>query len=236
MNKFLVLIIFSLVVPFAISRAQEVDILWQGDVYTPPFYEGGAHWTNEAEITILAIPHIPGPGGALLNPNTLVYKWWKNSVVLGTVNGVGKNSITFTGPIITRPQVIKVEILTTDGALLASATREFAPRPTKLLVYEDNPLYGMMFHKEVSSTYSMNSQEIKLVSYPLFFSSDSRDPGFLGYVWRTTAGSTEGSGTVTYRIPEGSSGTAKITLRASNENKILQSGEKSFTLKFENDR
>ena len=217
--------------PTAISHAQEVDILWQGDVYTPPFYEGRALWTNQSEITILAVPHIPGPNGEI-NPAGLTYKWWRNSTVLGTANGVGKNSITFTGSIIDRPQIIKIEILNSDGALLASASREFSPVAPGLLVYENNPLYGIIFNKEVGSSYKMTGSEITLVAIPLFFSSLERGPEFLKYSWRTNAGKTETTNSVTYRSPENTSGSARISVRVSNEDRITQSSERNFLLNF----
>ena len=214
------------------SHAQEIDLLWQGDVYTPPFYEGRALWTNQSEITLYAVPHIPNPIGGEFSSTELVYKWWKNSTVLGTANGIGKNSITFTGSIIDRPQSIKIEILSKDGALLASATREFSPIVPSLLIYENNPLYGIMFNREVGSSYKMRGSEITLVAIPLFFSSFERDPEFLKYSWRTNAGGSKTSNSVTYRIPENTSGSSRVNIRVSNEDRIIQSSERSFLLDF----
>lgn len=218
--------------PLATAHAQEIDILWQGDVYTPPFYKGRALWTNQAELTIVAVPHILDNGGREINPDNLTYKWWKNSEVLGTINGVGRKNLTFTGPIVMRPQNIKIEILDERGFLRAGETIEFTPRQPRILVYEDNPLLGLMLHKEVGSLYQMSSSEISLVGIPLFFSTGVRDPGFLEYNWTTAGSKSEGGGNVVYRMPDRTSGRAGVGVRISNENRIMQSAQKNFSLQL----
>src|SRR3990167_742525 len=85
--------------------AQSVDILWQGDTYTPPFYKGKSLWSNQSRITFVAIPQ------GLGNPASLNYKWTKNGTVLGNINGIGKNTLSFTDSILSRPQTIRVDIL-----------------------------------------------------------------------------------------------------------------------------
>src|SRR3989344_3741283 len=98
-----------------IANAQSIDILWQGETYTPPFYQGRTLWSTESRITLVAIPHNLG------NRNALNYRWTQNSTVLGNVSGVGKHSLSFMDPIISRPQKIKVEIMSGSGSVLSSA-------------------------------------------------------------------------------------------------------------------
>lgn len=226
-----ILILSLLFVPILVG-AQEIDLLWQGDTYAPPFYKSRALWTNQSDIIIQAIPHIKTSSGGELDPTKLVYKWWKNSVVLGDISGVGKNSITFSAPIVGRPQNIKIEILNNDGEILGSASKEFTPISPSLVVYEDSPLYGIMFNKEAGDSYGMSGEEINLIAFPLFFSATNKDSELMKYSWQTNSkGSVEGS-SITLRAPSEEGGRARITVQASNEEKITQSGEKSFLLKF----
>ena len=221
--------------PTTPAHAQEVDLLWQGDVYVPPFYEGRTLWSNQSEVIILAIPHISSQGREL-DPSALTYKWWKDSVVLNTVSGVGKNSISITDSITGRPQEIKVEVMTSNGAVLASASKKLSGLPVKILVYENSPLYGLLFNHEVGTLYEVRERETTLAAIPLFFSSFEKDPGFINFKWNTSSGDTEGSGSVTYRFPEGATGSARIRVKASNENRFMQFSEKSFTLDVKNDQ
>jgi len=232
MRKFYVLVITLLLVsPIFRLHAQEVDILWQGKTYTPPFYKGKTLWSSQSKIALLAIPHISGAG----NPVNLTYKWIKNGTVLGNINGVGKNTLAFTDSILSKPQTIKVEILSSSpGTVLASASVTITPVSPMLAIYENNPLYGFMFHREISGTYELREQEVTLTAFPLFFSAASRMTDSLSYQWRSNDGGVETSNSVTYRAPEDARGASAVSAEVSHEDKILQSSGKHFLIQFGN--
>lgn len=227
---FLPLLFTIYCLPFTTLHAQEVDLLWQGNTYTPPFYEGRALWSNQSSITIVAIPHIPG----ISNPSLLEYQWTKNSTVLGLVSGVGKNTITFNDSILSKPVKIKVDVLASDGALLTSQTTTLTPRDPKMLIYENNPLYGFLLNKEVGDQYTIKGSEVTLASFPLFFSAVNRGSEVMEYLWTTNSGNSESSNSVTYKVPEGVSGSSRIIVKTTNQEKIFQGVEKSFLIQFDN--
>ncbi len=164
MKSFYSLLIAFLLVPAFGASAQEVDILWQGETYTPPFYEGRTLWSNQSRITLVAIPQ------GLGNPASLNYKWIKNGTVLGNINGVGRNYLSFVDTVLSRPQTIEVEIIGGDRGVLAKGSVYVVPRLPALAVYENSPLYGLMFHKEISE-YDMQNPEVVLAAFPLFFTA-----------------------------------------------------------------
>lgn len=210
------------------THAQEIDFLIQGDNYTPAFYKGLPLWTNQTKVTILAIPSIPG----VTNTRGLNYKWTKNNVVLGTVSGIGRNSLAFIDSVLGKSQTIKLEVLSANSAILASETFTLTPTAPSLLVYEDNPLYGVIFHREASTGYSLIGQEVTFTAFPLFYSIRDRfDPG-VNYLWRTNTGDSETRNSVTYRTPEGVSGSSQVTLSADHKDYIIQSARKSFLVEF----
>lgn len=227
MRKLLFLTILFLS-PIFFIHAQEVDLLWQGDTYTSPFYKGRALWSNQSGITFLAIPHNLG------NSANLTYKWTKNGIVLGNISGMGKNTLTFTNSIISRPQTIKVEILSNNNAVLSSASVTVIPISPTLVVYENNPLYGFMFHREINGVHRLQEQEITYTAFPFFYSVFNHSDNSINYEWRTNTGETENTNSVTYRIPDNTSGTSQIQVRANSVNKILQNNNKSFLIEFGN--
>ena len=229
MRKFLILLLLTIcyLLPTTIS-AQSVDLLWQGDTYVSPFYKGRALWSSQSRITFLAIPR------GLGSPANLRYKWTKNGTVLGNISGVGKNSLSFTDSVISRPQIIKVDIVSSQDKVLASASTLVTPMSPVLVVYENNPLYGFMFHRETSGTYPLKEREITFGAFPFFFSITSRADNAADYQWRTNVGNAETGNMVTYRTPDDSSGSSQIEVRASNVDKILQDSKKSFLVEFEN--
>jgi len=210
----------------SIARAQSVDILWQGETYTPPFYQGRSLWSNQSRITLFALPQ------GLGNPANLNYKWTKNGTVLGNFNGVGKNALAFNDSILSRPQTIKVDIVSGQNTVLASASVYVAPESPTLDVYEDNPLYGFMFHRAVDQEYQFRDKETKFAAFPLFFSVSDRVNDKIDYKWSTNSGDTETKNSVTYRAPDDAAGTSQIQISAMNHEQILQSFNKNFLIKF----
>ena len=209
-------------------NAQSIDILWQGETYTPPFYKGKTLWSTQSGITLVAIPHGLG-SSANLN-----YKWTRNGTVLGNISGRGKNTLTFVDSILSRPQTFKVDILSSEDKVLASASHTFIPTSPNLAVYENNPLYGFMFHKEMTGTHRLEGREVTFTAFPFFFSASNRVEDILGYDWRTNIGGTETRNSVTYRTPENVAGTSQVSVKASNRDRIMQSAEKSFMVQFGN--
>ena len=211
----------------SIAYAQSVDLLWQGNTYTPPFYKGRTLWSNQSRITLVAIPQ--GLGSSA----NLTYKWTRNGTVLGSIGGVGRNSLSFTDSILSRPQTIKVEILSGQN-VLASTVANIAPITPVLAVYENNPLYGFMFHRETTGTHELEEREATFSAFPLFFSIVDRTDNTLEYEWRTNVGDAETTNSVTYRTPENMAGSSKVDARVSNKENIMQSASRNFLILFDN--
>jgi hypothetical protein len=207
-------------------QAQSVDLLWQGETYTSPFYKGRSLWSDQARINLVAIPHDLG------NSASLDYKWTKNGTVLGNINGVGRNTLVFSGSVISRPQTVKVDILSPQKTVLASASVTLVPTSPILAVYENNPLYGFMFHKETGGGHEIKEREVTFAAFPFFFSAPNRMGADLIHEWRTNAGGTETKNSVTYRAPDDTAGKSDVRISIRNTGKILQSANKSFLVEF----
>src|SRR3989344_1173365 len=74
MKKGLLLASCFLFLASTTTHAQSVDLLWQGETYTPPFYKGKSLWSNQSRITFFAMTN------GLGNPANLSYKWTKNCI------------------------------------------------------------------------------------------------------------------------------------------------------------
>jgi hypothetical protein len=224
---FLLVVGCWLLIGASVVRAQSVDILMQAGTYTPPFYKGAPKWSNQSLVSLTAV--VTGVD----NPSSLNYKWIDNITVLGRTNGVGKNTLVFFDSILGNTQRIHMQVFNSNDEMLAKNSIIFAPTKTETLVYEDNPLYGLMLHKEVSSGHTLKGSEGSFAVFPLFFSTANRLMG-IDYSWRTNNGDSQTLNTVTYRIPPGTSGSSVVTVKADNPSKILQSSEMRFVVKFEN--
>lgn len=208
----------------------EIDILWQGDSYTPPFYKGRSLWGAEGAVTLYAIPHVYS-NGSKLNPSSLNYKWNRNGTVMKASSGIGKNFFTFSDSVLSKPQVITLEVYSGD-TVAARTTMMFTPSKPEVLVYERNPLYGFFFNQEAGNSYLLREREVSFSAFPYFASIKNRFGSLMEYEWRTNTQGFEKGNTVTYRTPENSSGSSNISIRAYHKEKIWQDSKKSFSIQF----
>jgi hypothetical protein len=221
MKKLLLLFLFTLSLPSILS-AQSVDILWQGEGYVPPFYKGRTLWSKQSQVTFLAVPQ------GLGNASALNYRWSRNGTVLGNISGVGKNTLTFTDSVFSKPVTIQVEIINAGGDPRAEAAITMTPLTPRISIYENNPLYGMMFHRETPNIYLLEEEEVTFTGFPFFFNATRRDDTNLVYRW---GGGTSGS-SITYRSPEGGAGTAQVSLSVNHVKDFIQTANRSFQVKY----
>jgi hypothetical protein len=207
--------------------AGNVDLLWQGEVYTPPFYLGRALWGSQSRITVTAIPHTSGSAASL------AYRWSKDGDFLSAVSGAGKRSLSFADSILSRKTTVKVEVLSADGTeVLASGSVTISPRVPELIVVEDNPLYGLMLHRAVGKEFALDESEVSFVALPFFSDLARRTAGEAEYTWSTSVGDSREGNSVTYRIPEGADGASLVTLKMINSKALTQPAQKSFLVQF----
>jgi hypothetical protein len=229
MNKAGILTVFALSLFFsctAYSLAQTVDILWQGEGYVPPFYSGRTLWAKQSEITFTAIPQ------GLGNPANLNYSWSKNGTVLGLISGVGKNSISLVDTIFSKPMKIKVEIVDGLDQVITESSINISSSLPLVTVYEDNPLYGVMFHREVFGSFKMTGDEAAFKGFPYYFSVSSANSPSLSYAWKLNGKSGEKGNSIVLRVPPEGYGYTDVSLSAMHPSIAGQKAERKFLVQF----
>jgi len=215
-------------------QSAEVDMLFEAQTYTPPFYKGKALNTHQGGLRLIALPHFIGSDGVKISPNNLVYQWKKDGVALQNSSGFGKQSVVISGGIIVRQALIEVIVSSLDGAIKGVSRRVFNTDEAKLIVYEESPLYGIRFGKGIQGSFDLSQDEVTLTAVPYFFSVES--PSELKYSWLMNSRSAaESSPFITFRNETGEAGTSRISVKSESTSKILQFASRSFTIKFEGD-
>jgi|SRR5581483_1626498 len=216
-------------------RPTSVDLVWQADSYVPPFYKGKALFSHQNIITFIATPHIVS-GGAEINPKNLIYKWTLNGSVVQNSSGYGKNAATFVGSIISRPLQVEVDVQNADGSLTASGATTVAPVDPTLVLYQIDPLYGIMFQKALHDSETLTgSQEMTVLGVPFYFGVYDPASPDLTYAWSINGNSVNNAPNDTaeiFRQKAGVSGSSNIGLSIENSQKILQTASASFNLTF----
>ncbi|MEX0919413.1 MAG: hypothetical protein WDZ64_01530 [Parcubacteria group bacterium] len=226
MKKYLFIFIFVFVSPISVINAQSVDLLSHGNTYTPPFYKGATLWSNQSEINFVAIPQGLG-SSANLN-----YRWTRNGTVLGEVSGLGRSSLSFFDTVFSKPQTVGVEIVSSTGDELASAIVTVVPISPRILIYENSPLYGILFHREVGREYQIREGELTLEAIPLFFTTDRKRDGLVSYEWKASGTEINRNASATYRAPSDAVGSSLVEIEIVSGSFIMQNASRNLRLEY----
>ncbi|TAK57463.1 hypothetical protein EPO17_01945 [Patescibacteria group bacterium] len=218
-------------------RPGEVDLVWETSGYVPPFYKGKASYVNQGFVTVVAIPNMVGTNGKKLSAKNLVYKWSVDGEVQGSDSGYGKDSYTFRGSIVPKATEISVEASSLADGTRATESIELDPERPQLLIYQDDPLYGVLYNKAILDTFPLTTDEATFVTIPYFFSGKTPTVANLDYVWSmngTDIGGAAKKNRVTLRrSSEADAGSAQVSVAVENSREILQSTEYDFSISFD---
>lgn len=213
----------------------DIDLLWQASSYVPPFYQGKALYPHQGLITFTAIPNVSATGNIIKSAGSYIYTWKKDGDVLGTFSGYGKNTFTLRGTIISRPFTMSVDVSSTNGTSLGTASEAIDPKTPQVSLYESDPLLGVLYNRSLSS-FVMENKELSIASVPYHFNAGG-EPLDLQYKWTMNGqevSSQNDPSILTVRNTAGSSGKTSIGLQISNTLKILQSASDAMTIIFGN--
>lgn len=214
----------------------DIDLLWQTASYVPPFYQGKALYPHQGLITFTAIPNIAADKSITKSIGTYVYTWKKDGDILSNFSGYGKNTFTLRGPIISRSFTMQVDVSSAGGVSLGTASVTVTPRAPQVAFYENNPLLGVLYNKNLSN-YTMQDKELSIVAVPFFFNTDiATEPASLQYKWTMNGNSIASQNDpsiLTVRNTTGANGSATVGLQINNLMRTLQFASRSMSITFE---
>lgn len=213
----------------------EVDIIYEAQTYTPPFYKGRSIFTSESVINFVAIPNFIDSSGRKLDEDGLIFTWKIDYQPVLQVSGPGKNTFPFQSSLIQRPMIIGVEVESPTTNLLAETEILIELSDPQILLYENNPLLGTVFEQAVSGNFMLDRQEIDFKAVPYFFSVNHPGDFDLGYEWfingsKIQVGPTQN--TLTFRNVGDLQGKSDINLQINHLGKLLQGSATGFSLDF----
>jgi len=209
-----------------------VDLIWESEGYTPPFYKGKALFAYENTLRITAIPHLVPPGGTKIDPRTLVYKWIVNDKVIQEQSGYGKQTLSFQSEI-PRELDVRVEVGTRDGGRKGTASMILTPGDPSISFYEENPLYGVLYNKAIVNRVNLKNQEITIRAIPYNFTVSRSAPlSFLWSINNLERPDLSTNQSITLRTKDDSEGSSAISLEIRNMRQILQGARNEASVFF----
>ncbi|MEI6296756.1 MAG: hypothetical protein WCO84_03875 [bacterium] len=212
----------------------DVDIVWEANTYTTPFYKGKALASPSSTIKITAIPSIISNQGTALSPANLTYKWKYNYENL--LSGIGKqNAEIKTGSPFT-DNVISVVVSDNTGSIVAEKTIKIRPENPNIVFYEDKSIEGTNYNMALDNTYNLSEKESTVRAEPYFFSyPKSATENNLLFSWALNSnGIAPNDGSpkiITLRNETGKNITSELSLSIENTMQVFQSAINKLTIK-----
>ena len=144
----------------------DLDIVWQADTYTPPFYRGKALPTPESFIRVIGLPNVRNIGINNLE-KSMVFNWDVNYENKPELSGFGRNPINIRNDFLRLEEVVELEVIHPDGLAEAKSSVTIPIVEPKLIIY--SPLNYLKRANYVNLR-NENSSTIKLTVEPFFFS------------------------------------------------------------------
>ncbi|MDB5238235.1 MAG: seg [Candidatus Kaiserbacteria bacterium] len=213
-----------------------IDLLWESDSYTPPFYRGRALSSAGSSVTVVAIPHLVRSGSAI-PPETLTYTWKKDGAVVSSASGRGKSTAVFDGPMLYGTSAISVTAASSDGTLAANGILRIPDTAPRLMLYEDTPLFGILYNKALVNTTYIPETEMSFTVVPFFGPTVSATDPRLEYAWTVNGTSVTPDPAKPYEITinaEKSTGIANIGLELTHSTNYFLDAQGSWGITFSN--
>ncbi len=213
----------------------EIDLLWEAQTYTPPFYKGKALPTYKSLIRTTAIPRYNSLSS---DPRQFYYKWTINRS-LGYGEALGKSSVVVPAGYAGSPVPITLETSLPGTEWKGSKGIDVAIGEAKLLFYHESPLRGVEFRRALGANDMTNETEYSIFAAPYFFSLDNLMNNTLIYTWNVNN---------RYQAPAlhpqfltlTKSGTNaeqySVSLRIQNPKRILQESRVQSSVSFNEER
>lgn len=219
----------------AMIQPSEIDILWSTDSYVPPFHHGRALAGTNARIRAYAFVNFARAGGTRIPESDIIYMWSRNGTAIASVSGRGKSSVSFPGPAPLRSDTITVEAEAADKSVSARASATIPAAEPILALYENHPLFGILFHRAIVGDVNTDEHEEKVTAIPYFAHIASPSDPSLSYEWRVNdipiASDSEEPETLTITADE-YTGPADIELSLTNAADIFMRAIGSWRIVF----
>lgn len=212
-----------------------VDLVWETDTYTPPFFEGKALQSSGSKIRLTAFATIYNANLNLYTPSELIYTWRQNNKKITELSGRGRQSVTISNDNVVGPLNVTVDVTSPDDVGYGGrASLNLEVIQPKIVFYEDHPLMGIRYETALPVTTKLSGEEVQIVAEPYYFTADRRNADDLEYSWLINGAQSRGlSNTGSAIVLKGASNAnaaANIDVRIRNKTLYMQSARQAISV------
>lgn len=209
-----------------------IDLLWEAQGYTPPFYKGKARPTAFSKVKVVAYPRFHASSD---DPRKYAYSWFiRNNTKVG--EGLARNSVIIESPRIGQSLPIRAEVTSPDRSLRGVGKMSIKSVSPVIRLYEVTPLRGLRLESPFGESGIPTTENPALVlAVPYYFSLEDVEEGNLRVSW-TIDGATsnkEGPGALEMAVPAPEkTGLRNVGVLVENRKNIFQSSDGAAPVGF----
>ncbi|MBU0723220.1 hypothetical protein KKH46_03375 [Patescibacteria group bacterium] len=159
-----------------------IDLLWEAQTYTPPFYRGKALPTEGSPIKVVAIPNTKD------QKTKYTYSWGVNKLFpLVDSSGYNRTSFILSGAKEKYSQKVVVSVSSFDGSKNTKKIIKITSVEPAVVLYEKsikNILNSPFLGQALSGAKEVNSKGLVIRAEPYFFSKTDLENNKLEYIWK----------------------------------------------------
>ncbi len=212
----------------------KVDLIFEAESYTPPFYRGKALYSYQGVARVIAIPSFVDTSGKTISKENLIFNWKQKDKFLKDSSGYGKDTIYFKGETLATKNYLTVEVSTPDNKYFANSIVLLNPVKPEVVFYEENPEYGVFYNKALYGETSLKKEEVQITVAPYFFNVKNKNDYNLKYNWSLNGQGINKSGSyVILKNQNNSSGISSLAVQLANTRDIFQYVDTNLKIKFD---
>jgi len=217
----------------AVVIPTQIDLLYESNSYTPPFYRGRALPSAGTMLRLQAIPRFTKGDGSLVPAASIIYIWKRNGELIQAASGLGRSAALLPGPTLFATDTIVVEAHTSDNTYSGSASLRIPSVEPVIALYLDSALFGILYHQALSVRTFVPNTEMTFVAVPYFAQAYSPDDQNLQYEWHVNSQKISADATrpSAITLSAGSSdGTAIVELSLTHAANYLMSSNSTWNI------
>ncbi len=209
-----------------------VDIVWESNGYTPPFFKGKTPFSYQNSVKLIAVPHLSQDGKTETDPKKLVYSWKNNGKYIDNGQGYGKQSVEIIADDIPKTLEISVDVSNREQTEHSIGYLTLTPTEPTLSFYEDDSLYGILFNKSLGDKVQLKNTEMKILAIPYGFNLQNNSTTYGWSVNNIDQSDLNKNRSITVRSKGDTDGSSNIYLDMRNDENFLQGARGGFTIYF----
>ncbi len=207
----------------------EVDLLWEANTYTPPFYRGKALPTYKSSIKVVAIPNSKNID------NKFIYTWSIDKLNnIAGAGGYNRTSFATFGSYAGYEREVSVNMVSFDKSKKLKKNIKIESIEPELILYENNSLVGTLFNKALYNTRNITKNEFSIKAEPYFITTGEMNN--IKYEWainNVKVGNGEDRDKIiTFIKPDGGSGKAHLEAYIKNMTNTYQEARTETSLSY----